>query len=401
MINDSLIDHPPYFTTQAGSAARVLAYKTMSHPPAVQSSNDADYGIIENAVMETARGRWFLAEFARRNRNADTQVLLATISRLEQSVHDQRETNDIARFRVDLLEMSTAIADTRQQISALQGPDQESSSHFDIASTELDAIVQATASATSDILSSTEQIQDIAWTLRENGIEPAICNTLDTQATNIYTACSFQDLTAQRTRKVIDVLRYVESRINAMIDIWGFDTSTSGRRTNAMEDIRTARHDELTAEELSQSDIDFVLVESVHAQTELSDRDWQQVEQPLPPADASDFSDVVMAEELPVEDAPVEDVPAEATHSEAGNPETPSSPRMAFNPNEASFEFQGFASMEAEESAEAPEPAVASANIHRFQQATTPTAQGLPRLKGPTLADIDRLAAADKLKLFV
>ena len=46
---------------------------------------------------------------------------------------------------------------------------------------------------------------------------------LDVQATEIYTACSFQDLTGQRTRKVVTVLRYLESRINAMISIWGLE----------------------------------------------------------------------------------------------------------------------------------------------------------------------------------
>ncbi|HEY0293198.1 MAG TPA: hypothetical protein VGC51_12860 [Hansschlegelia sp.] len=31
-----------------------------------------DYEAIADAVMETARGRWFLAEYARRNRAAET-----------------------------------------------------------------------------------------------------------------------------------------------------------------------------------------------------------------------------------------------------------------------------------------------------------------------------------------
>jgi len=42
-----------------------------------------DYDAIEAAVMDTARGRWFLAEYARRNRTADTTLLLSAIERLE------------------------------------------------------------------------------------------------------------------------------------------------------------------------------------------------------------------------------------------------------------------------------------------------------------------------------
>jgi hypothetical protein len=45
-----------------------------------------DYERIEAAVMETARGRWFLMEFARRQRSAETATLLDAIARLENRV---------------------------------------------------------------------------------------------------------------------------------------------------------------------------------------------------------------------------------------------------------------------------------------------------------------------------
>ena len=47
------------------------------------SLSPADFAAIEGAVMETARGRRFLREFARRNRHADTETLLAALERLE------------------------------------------------------------------------------------------------------------------------------------------------------------------------------------------------------------------------------------------------------------------------------------------------------------------------------
>lgn len=43
----------------------------------------ADYESIEAAVMETARGRWFLGEFARRLRVGETQAILAALERIE------------------------------------------------------------------------------------------------------------------------------------------------------------------------------------------------------------------------------------------------------------------------------------------------------------------------------
>ncbi len=42
-----------------------------------------DYERIEAAVMETARGRWFLMEYARRQRSAETARLVDAVARLE------------------------------------------------------------------------------------------------------------------------------------------------------------------------------------------------------------------------------------------------------------------------------------------------------------------------------
>jgi hypothetical protein len=45
-----------------------------------------EFAEIERAVMESARGRWFLAEHARRERAADAELILAAIRRLEQAL---------------------------------------------------------------------------------------------------------------------------------------------------------------------------------------------------------------------------------------------------------------------------------------------------------------------------
>ena len=45
-----------------------------------------DYEDIEAAVLESPRGRWFLGEFARRNRAADTLMLLEAIRKLDRGV---------------------------------------------------------------------------------------------------------------------------------------------------------------------------------------------------------------------------------------------------------------------------------------------------------------------------
>jgi|tagenome__1003787_1003787.scaffolds.fasta_scaffold20713714_1 chemotaxis protein CheZ len=194
----------------------------MANLPVPAPISEADYEAIEAAVMETARGRWFLAEYARRNRHADTTMLLRALDRIEAVVRGERSVESVDRIRFDLVEMSKAIARTKTEIAAMK-PDADHHGKFGEATEELDSVVQATEAATSDILACAERIQEIAWTLREQGLDAEVCDLLDAKATEVYTACSFQDVTGQRTRKVIGVLRYLEGRINAMIAIWGLD----------------------------------------------------------------------------------------------------------------------------------------------------------------------------------
>lgn len=66
----------------------------MTSLPPPQGMNEVDYEAIEAAVTETVRGRWFLAEFARRNRLAETRQLLDAMSRIEAAVAGGQFSNN-------------------------------------------------------------------------------------------------------------------------------------------------------------------------------------------------------------------------------------------------------------------------------------------------------------------
>jgi hypothetical protein len=57
--------------------------------PNSSGAHDPNFGAIEAAVKETARGRAFLADYARRVRQSDTLTMLAMIGRLERWCRDQ------------------------------------------------------------------------------------------------------------------------------------------------------------------------------------------------------------------------------------------------------------------------------------------------------------------------
>ena len=209
----------------------------MGTPSAIRES---DYEALLTALTDTDRGRWFLDEYMRRNQKPETQMVLDAIARLEKVMVRERTVPSMDRIRLDIAEMQEAIERTKREIANIKH-EQEEGNRFIEASNELDAIVTKTESATQEILAAAEAIQETAWTLRENGADEESCDDIDARATEIFMACSFQDLTGQRTQKIVQVLQYLESRINLMVSIWGIEGSRA-EDTTFVEDSRPDAH---------------------------------------------------------------------------------------------------------------------------------------------------------------
>jgi chemotaxis regulatin CheY-phosphate phosphatase CheZ len=236
---------------------------------------EEDYEAIEAAVMETARGRWFLAEYTRRNRNSDTRTVLDAIEKLERSMGHSSAGPRAEHFSLDLMDMSAAIERTRQELATLAA-EKLAEGRITVAGSELDAVVESTEAATQEILAAAEKIQETAWVLREQGTDGHSCDELDAKATDIYMACSFQDLTGQRISKVVQTLRYLDGRISAMLDSLGIAPAPiEVADTHTQIELENGRHllngPARPGEGLSQTNIDTMLVDDAElfAQTAL------------------------------------------------------------------------------------------------------------------------------------
>jgi chemotaxis regulatin CheY-phosphate phosphatase CheZ len=181
---------------------------------------------IEEALANNARGRAFL-----RMRDDRSRVIAANdVQRIVKKLRDDWRREDISKrddsavriLREELRGMSSYIDQTRREIAALR-PADAGANRIIAATGELDAIVSATERATSDILNGAERIQALSDKLPRDGDVGQIARDIEGQVTEILTACSFQDITGQRTTKVVNTLRYIEQRVNSMIEIWGTD----------------------------------------------------------------------------------------------------------------------------------------------------------------------------------
>lgn len=166
------------------------------------SGDDRDYGAMQAALSETERGRWFLAEHARRHRGGDTEILLDAIGRIEAAVTGRSAVAVSESQGEDLSDVALAVTRIRD---ALTGAAEDASPR--------ESLARLSEAATSDVLDATERIQEAAWTLRERGADPAICDLLDQRASDIYAACAVQDGLARRIAAAVGMVRSLEDRL--------------------------------------------------------------------------------------------------------------------------------------------------------------------------------------------
>jgi hypothetical protein len=127
---------------------------------------EEDYAAISEAFMETSRGRWFLAEYAKRNRNADTRLVLDAVARLEESLAAQRQA---VAAEVEDNRLEQALAAIRDSVAAAQASAMEAFEGL--------ALEQKLA----PVRKGARVIREIAWRLREIGNDGRICDLIDSQ----------------------------------------------------------------------------------------------------------------------------------------------------------------------------------------------------------------------------
>ncbi len=157
--DDRAIHEPPEsrsFDLAAGAGAEVS--------PAM------DYDDIRRAVVETERGRWFLLQYAARNRNADTAAVLAALDRIER----------LMRARGSVPAEAPLPAAARQ---GAVGTGAELAAAADGHCIDRNSAVAA-------IRDAVEHIQEISWFMHEHNLDRALCANLDAAAAEISRACA-------------------------------------------------------------------------------------------------------------------------------------------------------------------------------------------------------------------
>lgn len=212
----------------------------------VQNSQDFDareeYRTIEAALLETARGRWFLSEHGRRARRLDSALLEDAIGKLQNSIRQppallgqlQGEVEAIRSqldtTRSELLERASKAADKAQAEKAKGATDATA----DTAEGSTKAALLAKAPAAGDaqpmdhMLKAAEDIHELAWGLQAEDINPDACEAMARQASALYALSMHQSAYSNRILNLADALDAASERIEGILQTIGHELQIDG-----------------------------------------------------------------------------------------------------------------------------------------------------------------------------
>jgi hypothetical protein len=200
--------------------------------------SEADYDAIREAFMETSRGRWFLGEYAKRNRNADTSMVLDAVARIEESLAAQRLQQPAPDH-----ELEEALAAIRSAV------DQAGAT----VSATLDGL--ALQQNLAPILKGARIIKEISWRWREIGADSRICDLLDSQVSAIEAGC--EQMSAADPRAALSA---AFDLIKARIEAFGDADAPAPAAEAEMADT-TDPSDDAGADALDEAMLDLVAME--------------------------------------------------------------------------------------------------------------------------------------------
>ncbi|MFO7297472.1 MAG: hypothetical protein DIU57_003485 [Pseudomonadota bacterium] len=162
---------------------------------------EQEYRTIEAALLNTPRGRWFLAEHGRRARRLDSYMLEAAIEKLQKSIRQPPAL--LGQLRHEVEELRQFLSETRIELMARPR-------HLD---------ENAPSDSPPDgILRAAEALHELAWTLHANEINAETCEKIARQASAIYALSVRQALESERTQKLAIALDAACARLSALLE---------------------------------------------------------------------------------------------------------------------------------------------------------------------------------------
>jgi hypothetical protein len=163
----------------------------------IAEDTETEYRAIEATLLESVRGRWFLAEHGRRARRLDGALLEDAIRRLQGSLREPPAL--LGQLKGEIEAVKAQLADTCARLLARPTIDE--------------SIVPTHA-----ILKAAEDIHDIAWSLQANPFDPKGCEEIARNAGKLYAMSQSQAALSQRAVAAAGSLEMAAAKLEAMLE---------------------------------------------------------------------------------------------------------------------------------------------------------------------------------------
>jgi hypothetical protein len=164
---------------------------------------DAEYRIIESALLETQRGRWFLAEHGRRARRLDTAALDEAMQRLNSSLRQPPAL--LGALQREIEELKSGLDEARETLLSKSGGATAVSS-------------EPAFSTPQSILKAAEDLHELAWSLQATDVDPEGCEAIARNASRIYALSQLQAAEGTRARQFADAIETAANRLSGLLE---------------------------------------------------------------------------------------------------------------------------------------------------------------------------------------
>jgi len=169
---------------------------------------ETEYRAIESALLESARGRWFLAEHSRRARRLDTLTLQDAIAKLQSSMR----------------EPPALLGQLQHEIEGLQELLKETRAALVKKPVDPEGSAPGTVSGPNGIIAAAEGMHELAWSLHRQEIDVETCEQIARQASTIYAMSVRHAAESERVQQLTNALDGALARLDGLLETVGHES---------------------------------------------------------------------------------------------------------------------------------------------------------------------------------
>ena len=201
------------------------------------------------ADLEANLSKELKAAYEKTQQPIPAEIIATIVREVIASLSGDITASDL-KFYTELENLAAYIRHAKIEIAEIR-PKDINVTYIPHATDELDAVVGATEDATNKIMDVCDRISAIA-----PSCPPEISEQLIACTTSIFEACNFQDITGQRITKVVQALKHIDVKVEALLKALGEEIHHSSTKDPQTLDDAAAEKALLNGPQLPKNAID-------------------------------------------------------------------------------------------------------------------------------------------------